>query len=223
MRDSGMGVSRLIATFVMVLLSPIVFGKAVTHWDVYSPVGYQKSPIEFKKPPESLCDLNKEIISFTCKLANKRIVSVCASRNLSPDTGYIVYRYGLPTRIELEYPKKPKNPRDLFQYSGGFSQYEGQVSLSFTNNPYKYTVFYHWYSRNNKNYYRAGVSVRNGKAIVFQKLCMDNTFYTTSRTWDPIKNQFINRFGFGSGFVFIGLHLINDEFTDRIVSGESLQ
>src|SRR5438128_10829064 len=53
----------------------------------------------------SLCAKDERII-FSCitKRAAK-IVSLCASKDLTNDRGYLQYRFGLPGKIELEFPK----------------------------------------------------------------------------------------------------------------------
>lgn len=176
--------------------------------------------------PESLCNLTKEIISYTCTLVNGKIASVCASRDLAPGSdgpGYIAYRYGLPGKVELAYPEKLQPPSNLFFYSGMWSHYEAQVSLSFARKPYIYTVFNHSYFKTNKRVsrsgkwaHRTGVSVRAGKTIVFQKMCKGNIFFTTFRSFsDGVLVSHL-----GTLFLFQGLNLPADDFVDRTIKDE---
>lgn len=140
------------------------------------------------RAPESLCDLKNEIISYTCKLDNSKIVSVCISRNFKPEnagTGYIVYRYGLPRKVELVYPRKLQRPENLFSYSSLSSNYEYQTSLSFIQKPYSYTVFSHHFWKRTKWISRDGISVRVGRQVVFQKMCQGNLSYTTENVGFP--------------------------------------
>ena len=202
----------------MVLASTTsIAAPAVQQGDEYTRWPYWEKPSwDPQKVPESLCDLNKEIISYTCELVNHKMVSVCASRNLTAETGYIVYRYGLPGNIELAYPKELRNPVGLFFYSNIWAQLGGQTSLSFFNKPYRYTVFDDWFVKGNDTVYRAGISVkngRNGKKVVFQKMCMGNSYYTTSIAGH-----------WGTHFLFDfppGLNLKTDEFMDVHVTNES--
>lgn len=172
------------------------------------------------KVPESLCDLNKEIISFSCRLANDKLASVCASRDLGPDAGYIVYRYGLPDKVEMIYPTTTQEPQNIFWYSDDSTkrvhQLGSQLSLSFVNKSYRYTVFSHRYmlDNNQREINRAGISVAKNRHIVFQKLCKDGFFYTTART----VNQ-DNWKSYGNFFLFDPpwapkLNLKEDQFTD---------
>ena len=182
-------VGRRIVVLSMVLASTTsIAAVAVQHDDSYGrwPVG--KKPFwDEHKVPESLCDLNKEIISFSCRLANDKLISVCASRDLGPDAGYITYRYGLPDKVEMIYPATTQGPQNIFWYSDDsmkhVHQLGSQSSLSFVNNSYRYTVFSHRYMLNNNQHEidRAGISVAEGSHIVFQKLCNGGFFYTTTR------------------------------------------
>jgi hypothetical protein len=54
----------------------------------------------------SLCTKDERII-FSCPVKRPaKIVSVCASKDLTSDRGYLQYRFGLPGKIELEFPQR---------------------------------------------------------------------------------------------------------------------
>ena len=207
--------SMVLASTTSIAAPEVQQGDEFTRWP-----SWVKPSWDPHKVPESLCDLNKEIISYTCELVNHKTVSVCASRNLTPETGYIVYRYGLPGNIELTYPKELRNPVGLFFYSSTWAQLGGQTSLSFFNEPYRYTVFNHWFVKGKDTVFRAGVSVRNKTKIVFQKMCVDNSYYTTGRVFSETAKSH----HWGTHFVFdfpSGLNLKADEFIDMHVANES--
>lgn len=70
-------------------------------------VGVFMTPPPLPPPlPVSLCAADETII-FNCatKPAGK-IVSLCASKDLTKDKGYLQYRFGLPSKVELEFPEK---------------------------------------------------------------------------------------------------------------------
>ena len=222
---------RRILVLSMVLASTTsIAAPAVQQGDEYArwPVG--KKPFwDEHKVPESLCDLNKEIISFSCRLANDKLVSVCASRDLGPDAGYIVYRYGLSDKVEMIYPTTTQEPQPIFWYSNDsmkhVHQLGSQLSLSFVNKPYRYTVFSHRYMLNNnqREINRAGISVTEGTHIVFQKLCNGGFFYTTSRIFYTTTRllHHDNFKTYGEYFLFDTdnpwaptLNLKEDQFTD---------
>ena len=67
--------------------------------------------------PNTLCAKTERVI-FACALRRPaKIVSVCASKDLTRDTGYVQYRFGLPAKIELEYPKDRTGTQQKFEYT----------------------------------------------------------------------------------------------------------
>ena len=51
----------------------------------------------------TLCAKDERVI-FACVLKQPaKIVSVCASKNVTSETGYLQYRFGLPGKVELEF------------------------------------------------------------------------------------------------------------------------
>lgn len=88
----------------------------------------------------SLCRSDEQTV-FACTLTNKKHVALCASKPLTPTTGYVQYRYGTLRSIELEYPTKREPPHGKFffstvMYSGG-----GASTVRFQSGPYEYFVF----------------------------------------------------------------------------------
>lgn len=65
----------------------------------------------------TLCGKTERVI-FACVLRRPaKIVSVCASKDLTRDTGYVQYRFGSPAKIELEYPKDRTGTQQKFEYT----------------------------------------------------------------------------------------------------------
>ena len=92
----------------------------------------------------SLCE-KSETIFFSCILENKKIVSLCGDGdNLSnPKTGYIQYRFGSPSNMEMMYPKKHTPPVGIFfksDNSGGSVTTANEVFFNIGN--YKYILGY---------------------------------------------------------------------------------
>lgn len=62
--------------------------------------------------------LDNETTLFSCKVKQtQKIISICGSKNLTGQTGYMKYRYGSPEKIEEEYPKENKHPHSIFEVS----------------------------------------------------------------------------------------------------------
>ena len=65
----------------------------------------------------TLCAITERVI-FACVLRRPaKVVSVCASKDLTRETGYVQYRFGSPARIELEYPKDRTGTQQMFEYT----------------------------------------------------------------------------------------------------------
>ena len=90
--------------------------------------------------PNTLCDRNERVI-FSCPIKRPaKIVSVCASKDLTSERGYLQYRFGLPGKIELEFPKDRTGTQTKFQYSHYFRAQFDLTEISFNVNGYEYEV-----------------------------------------------------------------------------------
>lgn len=87
----------------------------------------------------TLCQPHEEVY-FSCHSVGK-IISICASGNISPDNGYVQYRFGVNEKIEFEYPSEPFPPLMWFSIS---DIYEGGLSfthLKFSSNRFHYVLY----------------------------------------------------------------------------------
>lgn len=90
--------------------------------------------------PNSLCARDERII-FSCPVKKPlKIVSLCASKNLSAEQGYLQYRFGLPGKVELEFPKERTGTQQKFQYTHYFRAQVDLTEISFSNNGYEYQI-----------------------------------------------------------------------------------
>ena len=91
--------------------------------------------------PTSLCAKDEKVI-FSCPLKRStKIVSLCSSRKLTKDAGYLQYRFGLPAKIELEFPDNRADSIKVFKYSHYFRAKVDYTEVSFSRNGYTYSVF----------------------------------------------------------------------------------
>ena len=91
--------------------------------------------------PNTLCARDERVI-FACPLKQPaKVVSVCASKNLTSDTGYLQYRFGLPGKIELEFPKDRQGTQQKFEYSHYFRARVDLTEINFTVDGVSYSVF----------------------------------------------------------------------------------
>jgi len=103
----------------------------------YSPASSKPGTLQ----PNSLCATNERII-FSCLVKRPaRIVSVCASKDLTSESGYLQYRFGLPEKLELEFPKDRTATQEKFHYTHYFRAQFDLTEINFTIDGYEYQVF----------------------------------------------------------------------------------
>jgi hypothetical protein len=91
--------------------------------------------------PNTLCAKNERVI-FSCPVKRPaKIVSVCASKDLTSEHGYLQYRFGLPGKIELEFPKDRTGTQEKFHYTHYFRAQFDLTEINFTIDGYEYQVF----------------------------------------------------------------------------------
>jgi hypothetical protein len=118
----------------------------------------------------------RETVVFTCYTGAK-LVSVCASPNLSPTAGYVQYRFGKPGEpLEITLPEGEVHPRKAAYgtnvgYSGG-----GASWLRFRKAPYAYVVYSgvgRWGPKG-ATMAKQGVAVENKGKVVANLKCTGN-------------------------------------------------
>lgn len=118
--------------------------------------------------PDTLCAKDEQV-AFSCHVKGK-IVSLCASADLSATAGTVQYRYGKKNALELIYPSTPEDPRKVFRwgvtaYSGGGADY-----FRFANGGFGYTV----YSGFGRGWQKEGVTVEKDGKRVASLVCGDS-------------------------------------------------
>ena len=90
--------------------------------------------------PGTLCARNERII-FSCPVKRPaKIVSLCASKDLTSERGYLQYRFGVPAKIELEFPQSRTGTQQKFQYTHYFRAQVDLTEISFSSNGYEYQI-----------------------------------------------------------------------------------
>lgn len=111
----------------------------------------------------SLCAKGERII-FSClsrrtgsKLA--KFVSLCAAKDLTKEQGYLQYRYGLPGKVELEYPDSRTGTQPLFKYHHYMRYRVDLTEINFEVNDYQYQLFYDYNGEEKREVENKGVLV----------------------------------------------------------------
>ena len=116
----------------------------------------------------TLCE-NTEQVVFSCTIKKPaKIVSLCSSKELTKDRGYLQYRFGLPGNVELEFPKQREQTQSAFKYSHYFRAQFDQTEISFTQDGYEYAIFDDYNGEEKPARHDQGVRItppNNGKEV----------------------------------------------------------
>jgi hypothetical protein len=129
--------------------------------------------------PNSLCAKTERTI-FSCLsrrtgTQSTKIISLCGSRDLTKEQGYLQYRYGLPQKIELEYPASRTGTQQLFKYHHYMRYRVDLTEINFEVNDYQYQLFYDYNGEEKREIQDKGVLVTapgQDKQVTF--LCRSN-------------------------------------------------
>ena len=107
----------------------------------------------------TLCAADERVI-FSCALRQPaKIVSVCASKDLTSEKGYLQYRFGMPGKVELEFPQDRTRTQQQFEYSHYFRARVDMTEINFTVNGVSYSVFDDYNGEEKPEVSEQGVSI----------------------------------------------------------------
>jgi hypothetical protein len=89
----------------------------------------------------TLCARTEQVVFNCTAKGSSRIISLCSSKDLDKDHGYIQYRFGTPSKTELEFPERTTGSQKLFNYSHYFRAQVDETEISFNNREYNYRIF----------------------------------------------------------------------------------
>lgn len=79
---------------------------------------------------------------FSCKVADgPKFASVCGSRLLDAERGYVQYRFGRSGAPELQFPQGRVETQKAFRYAHYFRARVDRTELSFERGGYKYSLY----------------------------------------------------------------------------------
>lgn len=95
----------------------------------------------------SLCAQTEQII-FSCQVKSSgktkgfaKLASLCASTDLDKEHGYLQYRFGLPGKVELEFPESRTGTQQKFHYTHYFRYQVDLTEINFAIDDYQYQIF----------------------------------------------------------------------------------
>jgi hypothetical protein len=89
----------------------------------------------------TLCRPGEEVF-FSCPVEDgTRIVSLCGSRRLTAQEGYLQYRFGRAGKMELQFPKGRQATQRMFRFAQ-YSRFQvNRVAVSFLRGGFTYRLF----------------------------------------------------------------------------------
>ena len=94
----------------------------------------------YPQSARTLCDRNEQIV-FSCAMQKSaKVLSICTSRQLNSESGYVQYRFGLPGKIELEFPSERVKSQSAFGYTRYTRPLVTLLTLRFESNGHKYSI-----------------------------------------------------------------------------------
>lgn len=85
---------------------------------------------------------NEEEIIFSCQIReSSKILSLCASKDLSDTSGYLQYRFGRLNKVEFAFPHELKQSQKKFLYRHYFRYQVDRTEISFENHGHEYTIY----------------------------------------------------------------------------------
>jgi len=117
--------------------------------------------------PGSLCESTEKVV-FSCTITKAaKIVSLCSSKDLTKERGYLQYRFGLPGKIELEFPKQREQTQTAFKYSHYFRAQFDLTEISFSQDGHEYAIFDDYNGEQKPVRHEQGIKITppNGKEV----------------------------------------------------------
>jgi hypothetical protein len=109
----------------------------------------------------SHCGTAEQIV-YSCQIKDSaKVVSLCASKELSANSGYLQYRFGRPHKSELEFPNARQNSQRRFQYAHYLRFQVDRTEVSFKNGGFEYALYSYYEGEEKPPKSETGVRVRN--------------------------------------------------------------
>ena len=124
----------------------------------------------------SLCGSDEQVF-FNCLMkGSAKRVSLCGSRSLDRDKGYLQYRFGRPGAIELEFPKERLGSPRQFRFAHYVRYQVDRTELGFENGGYQYVLYDDYEGEQKPARRERGVSVTGSGAAskIVDLVCGDS-------------------------------------------------
>jgi hypothetical protein len=96
--------------------------------------------VSFQRKPDSLCDASERVLFSALVKGSNKVVSICSSRKIDKQQGYLQYRFGRPGQVELEFPSSRQDTQKSFAYTRYTRPLVTYLTVKFTSNGYSYSI-----------------------------------------------------------------------------------
>jgi hypothetical protein len=128
--------------FRLRLIIPILFVITLfaPHAGVKDSASARSSPSFNRMKPGSLCTQGERVV-WSCEMVKERkLASLCGSKDLDKTRGYVQYRFGRAGRVEMEFPRESVNTQSAFKYSRYTRPLVTYLKLEFVSDGFTYTI-----------------------------------------------------------------------------------
>jgi len=85
---------------------------------------------------KTLCSQDEKVV-FSCEIKkNKKIASLCSSKDAGKDRGYVQYRFGLINKVEMQFPESKEPGNKNFKYK----EESDMITVSFSKGKFLYEL-----------------------------------------------------------------------------------
>jgi hypothetical protein len=92
-------------------------------------------------PAKNFCSAQEQVILSCTLKKTEQTLSLCASKNLSANKGYLQYRFGKRSHIELAFPINRQGSQKAFTYARYTRPLVTYLQVRFVNLDYTYEIF----------------------------------------------------------------------------------
>lgn len=122
------------------LLAPLLLTLFATQVTVSHRASAPSSATAVSINPGSLCRAGEQVVWSCETVKDRKLASICGSKDLDQTRGYVQYRFGRAGQVELEFPRERTGTQSAFKYSRYTRPLVTYLKLEFFNQGVSYTI-----------------------------------------------------------------------------------
>ena len=104
-------------------------------------ISTSSSPLTQAGVAATLCQQDEQVFFHCSVQGGRKMVSLCGSSQITATEGYLQYRFGSASKVELEFPRQRVESQKQFQYAHYLRYQVDRTEVSFQRAGYTYTLF----------------------------------------------------------------------------------